>query len=310
MVTSLNPSQVRVIDPVLSTVVQGYKNPKVVGFSLFPRVNVQVSGGQIIEFGKEAFVVSNLRRSPGAATKRVNFGYLGKPYSLVQDAIECLVPYEYMRDASIVPGIDLASKALNLGMQKTSLPLEIEQATLACNAANYPAANKITLSGTSKWSDPTCNIGKQIDDGKEAIRAQTGAYPNTIVLSATAFRAAKNNPLVIDRFKYTSKESVTAEMLAGLWELDKVEVGTAISSTDGVTTTDVWGNNAVLAYVPQIPTTMEEPSYGYTYVMEGHPFVRSPYQDENIQSWVYGVNYERQAVLSGIVSGYLFINPN
>jgi hypothetical protein len=40
--------------------------------------------------------------------------------------------------------------------------------------------------------------------------------------------------------------------------------------------------------------------------MDGNPTVEQPYFDNNSKSWVYGVNYERVPVLSGIASGYLF----
>ena len=78
---TMSGSQVRVVDPVLSTVVQGYKNPELVGSYLFPRVYVPAAGGNIIEFNKAAFELANSVRAPGANTKRISFGYAGKPYS-------------------------------------------------------------------------------------------------------------------------------------------------------------------------------------------------------------------------------------
>lgn len=53
---SMSLSQARVVDPVLTTHAQGYKNADFVGMALFPRVDVAKSGGQVIEFGREAFV--------------------------------------------------------------------------------------------------------------------------------------------------------------------------------------------------------------------------------------------------------------
>jgi len=307
MTTNLNPKQVRVIDPVLTTVAQGYVQPEFVGMTIFPRVGVTTSGGQILEFGKEDFQIYNIRRSPGANTKRISFGYLGKPFALFNDAVEVPVPREYLRDAS-VPGIDLASRAVNRAMKVVSLGLEREQAALALDASQYPSTNKISLTGTSKWTDPSANISQQIDTYKEAVRLQVGSYPNTLLLSAVAFKAGRNNSGVLDRTKYTSKDSITPEILASLWDLDKVVVGKAVTSgPSGMS--DVWGNNAILAYVPSIPTTMEEPSFGYTYCLEGHPLVETPYYDENPKSWIYGVGYERCPVMSGILSGFLIQNP-
>jgi hypothetical protein len=98
-------------------------------------------------------------------------------------------------------------------------------------------------------------------------------------------------------------------MLARILDLEKVIIGKAISSDVNGTFSDVWGNAAVLAYVPLIPTTREEPSYGYTYTMVGHPMAEQPYPDKNCKSWVYPISYERAPVLSGINAGFLIQTP-
>lgn len=306
----LTNSGARVIDPILTTVVQGYKNAELVGHNLFPAVPVQISGGQVLEFGRESFRLYNSKRAPGGATKRLQFGYLGKPYALLQDSLEAVVPREQMRDASRVPGIDLGSRAVNLTMKAMQLALEKDQAALAINAANYDASHKVTLAAGTKWSEATGNPLVDIDTGREAVRASTGVYPNVLMLSALAFKACKNNPNVKANFQYTTHESITEDMLANYFNVEKVVVGKAITFSDADVATDVWGNNAVLAYVPSSPSGMEEPSFGYTYTMEGNPAVEPAYYDNNSKSWIYGVNYERAPVLSGITSGYLIINPN
>lgn len=305
----MNPTQVRVIDPILSTVVQGYRNSEFVGGALFPRVPVAVAGGKIIEFGKEHFLAYQTQRTPGTNTKRITFGYQGKPYALENHALEAPVPREYMRDASKVPGVNLGTRAVNLVMRAEGLGLEIQQAALATDASQYGANNKITLSGTDKFSNDASKIFTTFDDAKEAVRASCGMYPNVALFGPQAFRATKNHPLVVDRFKYTSKDSITPEMLASLLEFDRVVVGKAVKATDAGVMSDVWGNSIVLAYVPVAPSQQEEPSYGYTYTMEGHPFVESPYWDSSAKSWIYGVTDERVPVLSGIASGFLIINP-
>ncbi len=305
----MNAQAVRVINPILTTFVQGYRRPNLIGEALFPRVPVQVSGGQVIEFGKEAFKLYNSRRAPGSNTKRIQFGYLGRPFALVNHGLEAPVPREYLRDAKLVPGIDMGERAVRLVMNNELLQLEYDQGVLATDATQYDANHKIALAGVAKWSDPTCVITPTIDTYREAIRSTVGIYPNTMLLSATAFNAAKNNPSILDKFKYTSSDSVTAEMLAKLWNINKVVVGEAVTADDSGAMTDIWGNNAVLAYVPESPSTLEEPSYGYTYTMEAHPLVEEPYYDNNAKSWVYGVGFERAPVLSGITSGFLIQTP-
>lgn len=299
-------AQVRVIDPILSTHSQGYRHPDHVGLYLFPRVPVDKSGGQIIEFGKESFRQYNARRSPGSATKRIQVGYAGKPYSLVQDSLEGMVAREHASEAE-VPGINLGQQAVNTTMGALSLALEVEQAGLARGAANYDNDHKVDLAST-KWSDSANNPATHIRAGEEAIRKSTGMRPNTLVLSAAAFAGIRENEKVMERFKYTNPESITTQMLAGLFNLKRVVVGDAVVADSNDAFSDVWGSDAVLAYVANDGSTLQQPSYGYTYALNGHPFVEEAYYDRNPKSWIYPVTYERAPVHSGISAGYLFQN--
>ncbi|MEO5345859.1 MAG: major capsid protein [Magnetococcus sp. YQC-9] len=305
----MSPNQVRVIDPVLTEIAQGYRHAEHVGQVLFPKVPVQVSGGQVLEFGRESFKLYQVRRAPGAATRRIQFGFLGKSFALLQDSIEAQVPREYQRDASRVPGVDLAQRSIAGALRALSLTLEYDQAALATNPDNFDNNHKVTLSGTDQWSDGASNPSGDIDAAREAVRASVGIYPNTLVLSAQAFSALKSHPQVVERFKYTSRDSVTPDMLAALWDLQTVAIGKAVAFNDAGQDIDIWGNNAILAYTPLQSSGMEDPSFGYTYTMEGHPLVERPYYENNAKSWIYPVTYERVPVLTGILSGFLIRNP-
>lgn len=305
----LSPSSVRVVDPILSHHVQGYRHPERVGNLLFPTVPVGVSGGQVLEFGKESFKLYAARRAPGAATKRISFGYEGKAFALTQDSLEAPVPREWQRDASKVPGIDLGKRAVNMTMNTISLSLEYEQAGIAVNAANYDANHKVALAAGTKWSAATGTPLTDITNAKEAVRATIGMEPNTLILSPGAWLAARDNPSVVERFKFTTNEPISIDMFKKLVEIETVAVGKAISASDAGVFSDLWGNNAILAYVPKNPSGMEEPSYGYTYTMEGHPLVEEAYFERQSKSWIYGVTNERAPVLTGMLAGYLIQNP-
>ncbi|MEY2840335.1 MAG: phage-related protein [Pseudomonadota bacterium] len=306
----------RVIDPILTSVVQGYNTMDYVGGNLFPEAPVRAAGGQIIEFDRDAFRLYTSRRSPGSATRRIQFGHAGKPFALLNHRLEGQIPREHQRDASVVAGIDMGSRAATKTMKALRLTLEVEQAQMASTLANYPATNKVTLAGSTKWSTATGTPLADIDAGREAIRQQCGLYPTVLILSAVAFNACKNNPNVVARFQYngvagTDASMITPQMLAGLFNVKKVVVGAAVYWNDANVVQDIWGNNAILAFVPEGSLAdAEEPSYGYTYVMEGHPAAEEPYWDNNTASWVYPVTFERAPVLSGITAGYLIQNPS
>ncbi|KPU83931.1 hypothetical protein JI58_06915 [Marinosulfonomonas sp. PRT-SC04] len=305
----MNTQQARIIDPVLTQTAQGYSHADRVGMILFPHVDIAQRGGTVLRFGKESFRKTNARRAPGADTTTIQLGYLGEAFALVQDALNASVPREHLEDALAVPGIDLGASAIRTVMSNMTLNLECEQAALATNPAIYAANNKLTLSGTSQWSDPLSDPAADIDAAKDQVRARIGVEPNRMVISKPVFNALKNHPKIKSQFKYTSSESITVAMLAAYFELEKLAVGKSVildSADDDADFSDVWGKGAVLAYVPADSRGFEEPSFGYTYRLKGHPFVEKPFWDSNKKAWLYGVTYDRLPLLTSVDAGFLF----
>lgn len=303
----MTPSQARVIDPILTTVAQGYKNADFVGSLLFPTVPVQQRGGKIIQFGKEDFKLYATGRVPGSNTKRVQYGYQGAAFALEQHALEGQVPFELMEEANAVPGINLATIAVRKTQNIIALRMEKAQADIATNAANYDASHKVTLAGTDQWSDPVNSdpVG-DIEAAKAAVRATIGRRPNTVILSAGAFDALKVHTKIIDRIKYTGRDVPTPELLASLFGVSRVVVGDAVSASDAGVLSDVWGKDVVVAYT-ETGSLMDMglPSYGYTYQLGGYPVVESPYQDRNAKSWIYPVTDECSPVLASALAGFV-----
>ena len=305
----LNTHTARVIDPVLSGIAQGYRHAQRVGHILFPAVEVTQRGGRVIEFGRESFFDYKAKRAPGADAKNIQFGYEGKPFHLDQFSLDVPVPREHAEEAQAVPGLDLGKRAVNVAMDTLTLTLEIEQAALAANPNNYAVSNKLALAGSARWDNPASTPIADIDGAKDQVRTTCGIEPNRMVISNAGFRALKAHPTIIDRFKYTTADSITTKMLAGLFDLDELAVGKAtyVDSVDPAAPfREAWANAAVLSYVPTQDAALEQPSFGYTYTLKGHPFVEPPRWEGGKRSWVYGVTYERKPVLTGIASGFLF----
>jgi len=302
----MNRSQARVIDPVLSSVAQGYRNARFIGTELMPIIYCPKSGVKLMKFGKEAFMKYNMRRSPGGQVARVQYGYATDPVALVQDSLEAVVPREWLRDTQDVPNVNNGTKAINLVMMSVMLGLEIEIAEIVTNAANYGANNKVTLTSTDKWTDPASKLKNQIDAYKEAVRSKIGIYPNTLQLTPSDFTACTNHPEVINQFKYSTSESITVEMLAKFFDIEKVVVGKSVwTPNESSDFQDCW-TASTLAYVPpEGERDMGVPSYGYTYTLDDHPLVEEPYYDKGIKSWLYPTEYERRPYLTSMEAGFL-----
>ena len=302
------PGQARVVDPILSAVARGYRSPKAaVASVLFPIVPVGLRAGRIISFGPDDFKLVNTARAPGANTKRIQFGYAGENYSLVDYRLEGAVPNELQEEASNGPGIDLSSNAVRRVQNTMALEREKQAADLARNEARYGSGNKETLSGNSQWSDPASDPFTDIMDGKESIRAKIGERPNVLTLGPKVLTALRTHPKVLDRLSTASdRPPATIQQLQALFELQQIVEGEAVYH-DGTQFLDVWGKDAILAYTT--PASMQEmgsPSFGYTYQLEGRPMVEEGYEERNANSWFYPVTDAYQPVLAGATAGFLF----
>lgn len=306
----MTPDQARVIDPVLTEVARGYvSDQSPIANVLFPVVSVGQRGGTILVFPPEQFKLYRTVHSPGSNTPRVQFGVASGKYALVDHRLEAAVPVEISEEAAAVPGLDLQEIGVNNVQDLQALEREHQAAQLARNPASYDANNKLTLSGTDKWSDPASNPFEDIRAGRAAIRRKIGRKPNVLALSPSALTALQNHPKVMDRIS-TSKdrEPATIEQLQRLFEVPQIVEGTT-TYHDGADFQDVWGQDALLAYT--IPAPMARrgaPNFGYTYQLTGRPSVEEGYHDRNTNTWYYPVSDARQPVLAGASAGFLFSN--
>lgn len=311
----LTLAQARVINPVLTSIAQGFKQNSLVGQILFPQVDVAQRAGNIITFGREEFMqYSGLVRAPGGATRRAQFGYAGSTYALVDFSLEGSLPIETLQEAQAGAAgfsIDMAEVTLRKTMGIMDLRLEIAQAALATTLGNYPANNRVTLSGTAQWSDYSgvSSPAAVIETGKEQIRASTGKRPNVLVLGPVTFARLRQHPQVRDYIKYANREVATPAILAEFFGVSQVVVGDGIQATDAGVFSDVWGRHAILAYT-EIDTlaNMGAPTFGYTYNLSGYPLVEEPYYERNSKTWYFPVTRSEVPVIAGSSAGYFIQN--
>lgn len=308
----VNQRTAAVVDPILSTHARGYRNAEMISQFLFPRVIIPNRSMRVLKFGKESFRRMQTRRAPGADKMRVQYGYASDPVSLVQDALEAIVPIEHSEEALSVPGVDLGMNAVGMVMDVIDLGLELDVANIARDPANYGANNKLAMAGIDRWSDYASDPLDDINTAKEAIRRRIGRYPNTLTLGPTAAVALRAHPAIKEQFKYTSSASITTEMLAGYFDIERVVIGKAVwldeNATDDDDAQDVWGDDAILAYVPTEGDNYAVPSFAYTYELSGYPQVTAPYWENANDSWVYPMKAERRPYLVGAEGGFLFQN--
>ena len=124
-----------------------------------------------------------------------------------------------------------------------------------------------------QWSDyANSDPLEDIEAGKELILSTTGFEPNTLVLGYQAFRKLKNHPDLVDRIKYTSSNVITEEMMARMFQVDRVLVTKSVKATNKEGASGAYsfvhGKSAMLCY--SAPNAgLLQPSAGYTFGWTG-----------------------------------------
>jgi len=126
---------------------------------------------------------------------------------------------------------------------------------------------------TKQWSDYTSSDPiNDIEEAKSDILGATGMEANTLVLGYEVFRQLKNHPDLVDRIKYTSSNTITEDMLARMFDLDRVLVAKAVKATNNEGASEAYsfayGKAAALYHVASAPGLLT-PSAGYTFSWTG-----------------------------------------
>lgn len=126
---------------------------------------------------------------------------------------------------------------------------------------------------TKQWSDFTNSDPiEDIEGAKEEILSTTGFLPNTLVLGYQVARKLRNHPDIVDRYKYTSAQAITEDMMARLFGVDRVLVAKAVKATNNEGAAGAYdfafGKGALLCYTAPNPGLLT-PSAGYTFAWNG-----------------------------------------
>lgn len=307
-------------NPILTSLLLGMGQGSFAAEKLFPRLPQSLSSVMLAKVGDERFRKYNLRRAPGAPTKRVDIKYDGSTYTVDQYAVEVPIPRELLREAdesrrlNVGNYLDISRIAMVTANDILALDYEIEVATLATTPATYAAGHVVALAAGTKWSADTGTPVDDIEAAHNLIRKKIGRRANKLTLSADAHQALKNNIQVRSYLPDSQLGGPTLDQLKNILNVKEIVIGDVVWKDETDQGLDVWGNNAVLAYVPEISNnggdiSLAEPGFGFTNVIEGHPFAETPYYDNGAKSWIYGATYERRPNVAYNTAAVLFQNP-
>lgn len=297
----------RVNDPVITSVVQGYSNSEGIASFIAPAVPVDTRSGQIIRFGKEHFAVMNLNRAPGTSIKRVGPGFTVDSYTIKQHAIGSEVPREVYEEASNGDArIDLRAQAALRASALLAQSWESQVVAKVYNVAAYEAGNVIAAAGSVSDMDDL------IASAQEQIRSQIGRYANSAVIGADTRRLLRKSATYRDRIKYTSSASVSMDMIGAWWDLSRgVKAGVRQQLNDAGGLENMVPAGSILlfynpegtetdTFLPAEQASAAEAAFAYTYTLRGYPIAEAERFDPDNKTYVTDLIAEQDINLVGM----------
>lgn len=299
---------VRVVDPVLTTIAQGYKPPAFVGDLLLPIFETDKMGGIIRRFGPEDFRLYNTRRANQAKSARIQTseGDTTK-LALHEESLEIAIDINERNEAP--NQAQLEARRTRIVTNNIYTRKEKDQADVVLDVDNYSMGHVLELAAGSVWSELTSKPVDNIEDAKETVRMKIGRRPNNLLLGASTYKTLKNHASLIEKIKYSMKGILTVDLMKEIFGVDNIVIGESLYADAKGVLHDIWANVAILAYTPPPGEQGEEvPSFGYTFRKKGHP-QSGMYKEGNkldiIEVWdIY------DPVVLGPSAGFLIKNTN
>lgn len=244
-------------------------------------------------------------------------GTLGGGFGLTTGTYVCKVygTHELISDemrANADEGINLDHTATLLVTSRLLITKEKVFAKVAFNKDSWSlSADGADAAGAKAfkyWSEDDSNPTADIRKAKMAVKRRTGYTPNVLVITEDVLERLTQHPAIIDRYKYTTANVITSEMLAKLFDIERIEVAKAIAlpsnvpeksagAADNENYTWIMENGALLLYVPANVSVMQAAS-GYGFYWTGLAGVGT--SEKGVAIKTYRLEPKRADVVEGL----------
>lgn len=279
------------------------------GRALFPTFFTNEQAAQYYVFDRENAlnIPTDIQRAPGTAYKR-------SVMKLSDDSFSCK---EYGHEEP-VDDVEKAKYASALDADRASVArsTNIIMVNHEIRCYNLATGAGVTSSSPStKWDQASADPIGDVDAAREVIHDSCGMDANTMIISRDVFNVLKELDVIVDKIKYTQKGIVTADLLAPIFNVEKVIVAGVVrnSAAEGQTVSPakIWGDSVVLAHVNSAQD-LKAPNFGRTFnwvKMSGRDGVQvKTYRDEPINSDVHRAAQYCDEKLVGAECGYHLSN--
>lgn len=292
------------IDQALTNISIAVRPTGFVARDIFPIVPVQHVSDKYWIFDKWSWFRDEAQiRAPATRAARADFILSTGSYVCVEYAVAHVIPDEVRENADnpLRPEIE----GTEFVTTKLYIALERRVASLVTASSNWTNSASPDTTWDLDTSDP---IG-DVETARMAIMEEIGIFPNVMVISACVYSHLKQHPDLLDRIKYTQRGVLTPELMAGLFDVERILIAPAVynAAKEGQSGSMawVWGDNVWMGYVPRRPSLMT-PAAGYIFQWKNFEVRR--YREEQEHADVIEARHSVDEVITGSDAGYLIFN--
>jgi len=241
---------------------------------VFPVVPVTKQSDRYFQYDRKQWFRSNAKkRAPGSESAGGGFDIDNTPtYFADVWAIHKDVDDQTRANADIPINLDRDATRWTTLQQLLRKELEFVDTHFTTGVWTGSSTGTDIVPAT-KWdaagSDPVDDVLLE----KDATKERTAFMPNTIVVTPAVHRALKSNASILDRVKHTQFASITEDMLARLFEVDRYMVARATRDKNPEGAAEdfeyVFGTEEMLLVYSNPTPSLLTPSGGYTFAWTG-----------------------------------------
>ncbi|MCY8119604.1 MULTISPECIES: hypothetical protein [Bacteria] len=304
-----------------------------IGEQVVPIVEVQKQSDKYMVFDYQDHMVADddIRRAPGTVASEMRTGWSEDAYYAEGYAKRYALYDEEIANADEDAIFNLKEMAAKQVKAKLLLNKEINTANLMTNQNNFHKDLRVSVGESAtadliKWSDyENSDPMKDVFKLREKVERLGGMDMNTLVLSKPVYNILKFHPKLKSTLAgFTSPEMVSDEAIKQLLGVDNLIVANARRATSnqrrvgqGGMTNYIWGNNAVLMYLPK-GAARDIPAAAYTYQwtnpqanVVGNQKTREYYSEDSKTLWIETEEWYGQKITSDLGAIVLpdIVNP-
>lgn len=294
------------IDVALTNLSQATTNEGFVADLIFPPAKVTKDSDKFFKYDKANLRADQTAWAPKTYVKEVNWDVSTDSYATERHGLAELIEDDEKQNAD--SPLDIERDTVELLTEKMLIVREKKLATLLTTAGSFDADARPALGAADRWDNYTSSSSDPNEDiqlARKTIYKKTFMRPNVVILPYEVFESVREHPKIHERIKYVSEAIITEQILARLWNVERVIIAGAGENTAKEGAADslsyIWGKNAWVGFVESRPR-LKRPSWGYA--MRSQANLVERWRDNPRKGEMFRVSYKEIHKIVTASAGY------